>query len=512
MNSLYARLSLFFLIVLLLMGFFILWLSDRSARHYFLEFNQELNSPIAMYMAQNANLLTDGVPDKQALANLANHIMMINPSVEVYLLDNTGRVLSHSLPSEPRLQRVRLEPVRQFLQGRRSFPMLGDNPNDPTQERTFSVHPLEADGQQLGYVYAVLTGERHRTLLQAVSSSYTLKTIWVTTVSVLAFALLAGVMVFFMLTRRLRQLTGRVKHLRAESLQWSGDPAEFHAGKRDELDELAFAYESMAQRLLEQYRALERNDRTRRELFANISHDLRTPLTTMQGYLETLQLKRGSLTERQQQDCVEVALRQSIRLNDLVGELFDLSRLTAGEFELCPERFSLVELAHDCMQDFSIRARQQAIELLVDADTRADLDVVADISLIQRIFENLLDNALRHTPADGTVTISIARMGAGEVRVQVSDTGVGMAHDVAERVFDRHYRLGESSDRQAAAHAGLGLAIVRSILDLHDSEITVRSRRNRGTSFQFALPAATTLRTDAVVRAPSMPVDLQMSS
>jgi signal transduction histidine kinase len=488
MTSLYARLSLFFLIVLLLMGFFILWLADRSARQYFLEFNQELNSPIAMYMAQNANLLTDGTPNADALARLSEHVMMVNPSVEVYLLDADGRVVGHSQSVTPALQQVRLEPIKQFLDGRQSYPLLGDNPNDPRQTRTFSVHPLEEGNRVVGYVYAVLTGERHLSVLQAVSSSYTLKAIWITTISVLAVALLAGVVVFFMLTRRLRQLTGRVQHLQADALAQHGRSAA--VDRRDELDELAHAYESMAQRLMEQYQALEHSDSVRRELFANISHDLRTPLTTMQGYLETLQLKRGSLSEEQQQACIDVALRQSIRLNELIGELFELSRLSSGEFELCLERFSLVELAHDCIQDFQIRSIECEVDLRVEADTQSNLDVVADISLIQRIFENLLDNALRYTPPNGSVVISIQRVDEYNICATVSDTGVGMASDVAARVFDRHYRDGDSADALAKQHAGLGLAIVRSILDLHNSEIRVRSRRHLGTSFQFDLQAA----------------------
>ncbi len=488
MNSLYARLSLFFLIVLLLMGFFILWLADRSAREYFLEFNQELNSPIAMYMAQNANLLLDGTPNGEALARLSEHVMMVNPSVEVYLLDTNGRVVAHSRSVTPTLKQVRLEPIEAFLRGDASYPLLGDNPGDPRQKRTFSVHPLETNNQVAGYVYAVLTGERHRSLLQAVSSSYTLKAIWITTISVLAVALLAGIVVFFMLTRRLRQLTSRVQHLQADALAQKDRSAR--TGRRDEVDELAHAYDSMAHRLLEQYQALERSDSARRELFANISHDLRTPLTTMQGYLETLQLKHGKLTDEQQQACVGVALRQSIRLNDLVGELFELSTLSAGEFELCLERFSLVELAHDCVQDFSIRAAERNVDLRVDADTRMDFDVMADISLIQRIFENLLDNALRYTPPGGSIDICFDRTPDNAIRAEIADTGVGMAREVAERVFDRHYRDANAARAPAQEHAGLGLAIVRNILELHDSTIHVDSRRDRGTRFWFELRAA----------------------
>nr|MBX2880828.1 hypothetical protein [Granulosicoccus sp.] len=128
MRSLYARLTLIFLVVLLLAGSIILWVAHRNNYHHFLEFTQRQNGPIAMYMAQHANLSISNELDEQALATLAPHVMMINPSVEVYLLHADGRIANHSLPpGDLKRNQIDLQPILQFLEEDAVFPLLGDD-------------------------------------------------------------------------------------------------------------------------------------------------------------------------------------------------------------------------------------------------------------------------------------------------------------------------------------------------------------------------------------------------
>jgi signal transduction histidine kinase len=241
----------------------------------------------------------------------------------------------------------------------------------------------------------------------------------------------------------------------------------------------------MADKIREQFESLKETDRLRRELISNVSHDLRTPLASMHGYVETLLLKNDSLSDAERLRYLEITRKHSLHLRRLIGDLFELSKLDAASIKPSLETFSLAELLQDVTQEFELEAQRKGISLTAEAPSEATL-VHADIGLIQRVLENLLRNALKYTPAGGSITISLDPR-PDRVAVAVVDTGCGIAEADLEHIFDRFYRS-EQADEGRSSSAGLGLAIVKKILDLHGSRITVRSDPNRGTRFEFDIP------------------------
>jgi len=222
----------------------------------------------------------------------------------------------------------------------------------------------------------------------------------------------------------------------------------------------------------------------RRDLVANVSHDLRTPLVAMRGYLEVLATRGDRMPAEQRQGYVAIALRQCEQLGRLVDSLFELARLDYKDATLARERFALAELASDVVQKFALAAAGAGVVLTSEAAPGLPL-VDADLGLIERVLDNLIDNALRHTPIGGSVHITIDAAG-GDVRVRVADTGAGIAAADLPHVFDRHWR-GDAA--RGTGGAGLGLAIARRIVELHGRTIEVESEPPRGTCFTFALLA-----------------------
>ncbi len=223
----------------------------------------------------------------------------------------------------------------------------------------------------------------------------------------------------------------------------------------------------------------------RSDLIANVSHDLRMPLVAMRGYLELLATRGEQLGAGERQRCVGVALRQCEHLGRLVDELSELARLDTPDLALARERFALAELASDVVQKFALIASDRGVELAVVAAERLPL-VEANLGLIERVLDNLIDNALQHTPAGGSVRIALDAADDGAaVRVRVSDTGSGIAAADLGHVFDRHW-TGPASSRRAGAR-GLGLAIAQRIVALHGGRLEVESEPARGTCFSFAL-------------------------
>ncbi|MDA1299557.1 MAG: HAMP domain-containing sensor histidine kinase [Proteobacteria bacterium] len=486
LRTLYARLAASLLMLVIVLGTALLWTGHYVSDMYSQEVTQRLNQSIAMYVTNEQQLIEGGKVNQQAVELLAQRVMTINPSVEVYLLDAQGNILGHLLAKESvRQRRVSLGPVSDFLSGSATFPLMGDDPRNPGARKVFSASPIVEQGETVGYLYAVLGGARYQTLRESVQNSYILRVGLATILGALVLAMLAGFAVFFMLTRRLTLLRQEVERFQMDSPDETIIAPVANSVAGDEVDALRLAFAAMAKQIQQQFRALQSVDSTRRELIANVSHDLRTPLASMQGYIETLMIKDEELTTDTRRHYLEVAHKHTQRMNDLIEELFELAKLDAGPIELNTETFSLMELIHDSVQDFELTARDKHIDLTIETGND-NCYVVADIALIQRVLQNLLSNALRHTPPGRTVTISVSD-NEHRARIEVSDTGNGIASHEIPHIFERFYQSQQQRPSEELG-AGLGLAIVKKILDLHQSTIRVDSRPDQGTRFIFELP------------------------
>ncbi|MGA7979829.1 MAG: ATP-binding protein [Chromatiaceae bacterium] len=485
LRTLYAKLALGLGLLLLLVGVLYAVLTISAARDYVQEVSQRFNRNLARDLVMDRDLVQGGQIDEAALKETFHEYMVINPSIEIYLLDPKGTILAYSAdPGQVKRRRVSLAPIRAFLTGEPSYPLLGDDPRSHDRQKAFSVTPIPSSDNLQGYLYVVLRGERFDAVDQVLRDNYLLRlSSWSVAVS-LACGLVGGLVVFRILTRRLHRLADAVDAFRDSDFtmppQW---PNEGYS-RGDEIDRLGATFDQMAGRIVAQIQALKDTDNLRRELVAQVSHDLRTPLASLHGYLETLKLKGGDLTDPERVEYLAVALRQSDRLRRLVAELFELARLDAGEVKATREPFAVTELAQDVLQKLALRARAQAIDLRFSMGERLPF-VSADIGLIERVLENLLDNALEHTPGGGAVQVQVERADGG-VSLDVRDSGRGIPAADLPRIFERTYRAGH--DRYDPQHGGLGLAIAKRILDLHGVPIEVKSDPGQGTSFRFVLP------------------------
>ena len=488
-RTLYAKLALGLVVLIAAMGLVYALVSFSATRHYLAEVNQQLNRELARNLVADRDLVAEGRLNEPALKAMFHDYMLINPSIEIYLLDLNGLILSYSAdPGKVKRKHVSLDPIRAFLDDSASFPLLGDDPRSHDRRKVFSVTPVPSQQSPQGYLYVVLRGEMYDFVDEFAEGSYFARLSAWAVAATLAFGLLAGLIVFRLLTRRLQRLTAAMDHFRLSDFSNAADYQSKPAlAAPDEVDRLGLTFDQMAGRIVEQIQELKQQDALRRELVAQVSHDLRTPLAALHGYLETLKLKENTLTAEQRADYFAIVLRQSEYLTRLVGELFELAKLEAREASPQCERFSLPELVQDVVQKFQLKATQSQVDLAMELDADLPL-VIADIALIERVLDNLIDNALTHTPAGGTVRVPVRR-DAQQVILCVADTGNGIPEADLPRIFDRFY---QATDQQSGSgHAGLGLAIARRIVELHGSALDVRSRAGEGTTFAFGLPVWT---------------------
>ena len=438
-----------------------------------------------MYVTGERTLIANGAVDSEALKVLAQQAMVINPTVEIYLLDKEGLILAHALPPESiQTERVDLQPVREIISDDVEMPLKGTDPRNIERLKVFSAAEVRHDGQLEGYLYAVLGGEKFDALVNDIRGSYVQRLSLWAIAAIAATAFLIGLLIIGLLTRRLTRLTDDVHRFTASDFS-SATAVRRTPGDGDEIDRLGSAFAAMSDRIQDQFEQLKETDRLRRELVSNVSHDLRTPLASMQGYIETLLIKADALSPDERNRYLVIARKHAQRLGQLIGDLFELSKLEAASVQPDFESFSLAELLQDVAMEFELQAKQENVDIIVDTSQDGTV-VFADIGLIQRVLENPLRNALEHTPHGGSITFSVARVPAG-ITVAVTDTGCGIADQDLPRIFDRYYRT-ERDETSHSSSVGLGLAIVERILDLHSSRITVVSQVDRGTRFEFALP------------------------
>jgi len=286
-------------------------------------------------------------------------------------------------------------------------------------------------------------------------------------------------MLFAFLTKRIQNVSRSVK--------------EFEKGRydrripvtsKDEIGDLARTFNHMADTIAANMENLKQTDRLRRELIANVSHDLRSPLASIQGYIETILMKRETLPSEELQKYLETILGDAKQLNRLVEELFELSKLDAKQINPKLETFSLTELLQDVGVKFKSHADNLNIQLSTDLPKQLYF-VHADIGMIERVLSNLIENAMNFTPVRGKVHLSLHRYD-GQLRVRIRDTGKGIPPEDIPHIFDRFY-TGDSSRSRSLRGSGLGLAISQKIMELHYSSITVTSKLNEGSVFEFEL-------------------------
>ncbi|MGC6387974.1 ATP-binding protein [Ewingella sp. S1.OA.A_B6] len=485
--TLSQRLTLVFILLLVACSLASGYMQVRSSNQYSQAVIQRLSANLATQIAANNPLLSQNGLNPDAVHTLFNQLMAVNPSVEVYLLDKEGNIVGNAAPvGKLQRQKVDLQPVQALLNGAR-MPVYGDNPRAPDGRQVFSAAPLKADGVIQGYVYIILLGDDYTALASKAQYQSAIYMALRSMGMVVLFGLVAGALAFRWVTRPVRRLTAQIAKLDSggmDAIQALAKSPAPEGQPRDEVAQLQQAFVSMAKRIDQQWQSLMAQDQQRREFIANISHDLRTPLTSLHGYLETLSMKSDHLSIEDRQRYLSIAITQSRKVGRLAQELFELARLEYGVVKPQKEPFSLCELVQDVFQKFELAAEARRQKLTAEIMPGIPL-VNADLGMIERVLTNLLDNAIRHTPEGGIIAVRLWKE-QQQVMVELNDSGPGIAPELKANLFERPSILSNSRHRAG----GLGLMIVRRILQLHGSDIHLVEQPHQGACFQFSVPVS----------------------
>lgn len=480
-SSFYARLSIIFLVLLLLMGMIYIAISVRSSIAFVKEADQRMNANLAQSIALQIQPFVKDSINTAEMENLLHYLMVINPHIEIYLLDSTGNILAYFTDHIKKVKRdkVSLGPIHKFIESGQKSLVQGDDPRNFERKKPFTATPIRLKNNSLGYVYVILGGEQYDKASSEIQKHFLTSTISLGLIVALVFTGALGLILFFLMTKRLRRVTNVVTSFK------DGDYSQrLDDDSRDDFGRLSFAFDRMADTIVGNIEELKRSDNLRRELVTNISHDLKTPLASIQGYLETIQMKKDELTSDEIGRFMEISLQNARYLNQLVSELFELSKLNAIHAKPNREPFSISELVQDVIMTFRSSAEAKNVEINCLYQEGIPL-VSGDIGMIERALSNLLDNAIRYAPENARVSFELIPNDTN-VRIKVTDSGPGIPDTDVPNIFLPYFRGKRNATRENQG-TGLGLAITKRIIELHDSNIRVETTLNEGTTFYFDL-------------------------
>ena len=511
------------LLLTLLLGAWGAWvgaLAWRVAAEHEHEALQRLSHGLAGHIVKQWPELGGGTPDEAAPRHeLLRMLMTVNPGIQVYVLDPQGRVQNYiGEPGMVRQPQVDTEALRGFLAGA-PLPLYGTDPMGGGAQRLFSAAMFEPGRSgSAGYLYIVLDGPAR----SAVSARLSQGRIWRSVAVAAAVGLLAllgvGALAVRLLTRPLQRLAREMAalswppHAGARGADADGATAgtgaagqaaaapmkpaavePIAAAVADEVAALSHSFQAMAARLAQQHSEQQRQSAAHREVIANVAHDLRTPLTALHGHLEVLHAgatgaagAAGAVSGELAAPHLKAALAQSDKLRRLTQQLFELATLQSMDQVLHSECFRLDELVADAVQKFGLLAAPGRVAL--GGSAPGTVEMHGDLHLIERALSNLIDNAVRHTPAAQPVRVSL-QLDATQVSVLVEDGGPGLPDTLRQRL-DAGTSVRDPALRRHAGGGmgGLGLAIAQRIAALHGGRLHTLPAPQGGTRLCLALP------------------------
>lgn len=486
-TSLYQKLAVRFLVILGVLSFaqatllWNLWIGYSNRQEQAVNWN--LAKSIVPLLA---NALEPG-SSYEELLQLRSTILQVNPRITLYIVDDQGAVLSNLSLQEPvYLPTIDMAPIQKFLTAKsasEAAPLYGDDPVLFNRKAVFSAAPLRLNGKA-AYLYVVLNTFTRTSLGTRFAENSAMVLSGVALLLSCFSAGFVGLALLYFLTKRFQRLHEGVDGFR------QGD-----YGKRvvvdgdDEIASLGATFNQMAAAIESNIERLEQRDFVRRALIADVSHDLRGPVANISAHLSKFEKESASAEVAGIRESVKnfaAVIKNATRsLQELLEQLFELARLEAKEQVLQPIGFEVVELLGSIVAGYRPKAESLGINLIPELPQEA-VFVRGDVQRIERAISNLVDNAIRYTPAEGSVRVGCDIEGPN-CRIFVEDTGPGFSPEDRARIGEKFFTASGAPPRSGHS-TGLGLSIVTRIVELHGAALEVFTELGKGTKFSFVLP------------------------
>ncbi len=361
---------------------------------------QLLNKDVAAHIAKFTSPFENDGINKRKADSVFKDAMVISPSAEIYFLDTAGKVMAfHPNEKQIKLWQLPLQNIKKLIASKGEDYITGPDPRDPSNPKIFSVAEVKSKFKNLGYIYVILGSNEHVTglLYKNYFGSLLIKAFF-------AIVVLSIILGLLYLNRIQKSFDSMISVL--EKFKNGDLTARFDLKEKEELAPVTQAFNKMADLLVYNIGRLTTSDKERKDFIANISHDLRTPLSIARGYTETLLMqKEKQVTQQEQEEFLQLIHRKLRQVEYMVKQLFDLSKMESAE-SMNKEPFVLSEIVQETVNNYQLIAGEKKV-ILKCTQCQYHVWVNADIAMMERVFQNLIDNAIKNTPQDGDIQVSI---------------------------------------------------------------------------------------------------------
>ena len=422
--AIFRRIYVVVFLLIAVLGLLFIGVTYMATTSFYAASTQLLNKDVAAHIAKFTSPYGREGFDRQKADSVFYQAMVISPSAEVYFLDTTGRVIYfHGDTLEIRSWRVDMDALQRYLEAGGLRYISGSDPRDPEHRKIFSAAGVGEGTGRLGYIYVILGNQQYRSVTQMLVNSRVTPVV----LGAVIFILIVSLLVTVLYIRRLKR---RVE-------------------------------------LVEMVDRAQASEKVRRDFMTSMAHDLRTPLAIARGYAETLQLKRGKLNVDEEREYGELVLSKIRQVEKMVGQVFELSKMESASFELLKEPFVFSEVVQEVVRGKGgggvsaggrVGMGSEWVGEIVCENCMDGSWVVADVSMMERVLQNLVVNAVAYTRVGGRIVVRLERTG-GELALRVANEGEVLGEDL----LGWFNRVEGVRPKKAA----IGLAIVKKVLELH---------------------------------------------
>ncbi len=456
--TIFSRISiLVFLIIAFLSVLFII-ITYLASTYFYKSSTELLNRDVAKHIATFTSPYENNSINKIKADSVFYNAMVLNPSSEVYFLDTAGNVMYWQSPDTTVIQvhKIPLNDIKKFINSEGSTYVTGDDPKHAGVRKIFSAATVYKNDVLLGYIYVILGSSAYGNAANMLFSSQ----VWHLALEAFSVVMILSILISLYYIKRLQRNYKRVIAV-LEQYGSGNFTAQFGLKDSNEFAPITDAFNKMTVMLSNSMRKLQKSETDRKDLIATISHDLQSPLSIAKGYAETLLIKNDQAVLPEHREYLKLIQSKIVQVEKMVIQLTQLSKIEEVNFKPNKEPFVLSEIVQETVSTYQLIATERKVSLKC-TQCKYHVWVNADISMMERVIQNLVDNAVKNTPASGNVQVSIT----------VEDTFlIFMIENSGKLLPDNLLRWVNGSEEELSdrpSRTGLGLLIVKKILRLHN--------------------------------------------
>lgn len=475
-SGIFRRIGILVFCIITILSVFFIIITYLASTYFYKASTQLLNKDVAAHIAKFTSPFETNSIDKKKADSVFYNAMVVNPSIEVYFLNTSGKVMYYQSPDTAiQLKTIPLDDIQKFINSGGEKYITSYDPKHAGVKKTFSAAPVYKHNKLLGYIYVILGSSEYGNAKSMLFGSQ----VWHLALEAFIIVIMLTILISIYYIRRLQHNYKKILDI-LEEYKKGNYNVQFALKDSNEFAPITEAFNRITALLSSNMKRLQRSETERKDFIATISHDLQSPLSVARGYAETMLIQNNSAISSEYKEYIKLIQTKIIQVQKMVVQLTELSKIEEVNFKPRKEPFVLSEIVQETVHTYQLIASEKKVDLKC-TQCLYHVWIVADISMMERVIQNLIDNAIKHTLPGGKVQVSIAVQDE-KLIFTIENTGEPLSAELIQWINSDGEELSERP-----SHSGLGLLIVKKILRLHDASLNACANTNKNI-FSFKIP------------------------